>query len=188
MIASAATGASAATTETHPPPFAVRDGGACLHALAPVLQRIALPSASVTVHVRAHVPPLPFPTEILERITLNLVRNAAEALVAYPPRQRAGEIVVALRATDAHLELIVEDNGPGLDPVAAARLVTGPALRRADGRGLGHGIVRDLARRSGAGIEVRVATGRGTRVTLRWPFAVDAQPLRRGTPERSVAC
>ena len=167
-------------------PFAVVDGAAVLRSLEPLLRRVAQPCATVTVRVAAGLPPLPFSTDVLERVVLNLVRNAAEAISTMRGRAALGEIAVALHVFAERLELIVQDDGPGMQPVPAARLVGGTAVRsRHSARGLGHAIVHELARSSGAAIEVRVSPGRGTAITLSWPLSRD---LMSATQKTGVAC
>ena len=167
-------------------PFEMKDGATVLRTLEPLLQRLARPWARVTVRVAAGLPPLPFSVELLERVTLNLVRNAADAVAAAPRREQPGEIVVTLGFAAGQLELTVEDDGPGLPPVAAARLVLGGARRRSrHGRGLGHAIVRELAEASGAATQVRVAPGRSTAITLSWSVPAAGARTAQGA---SAAC
>ena len=149
---------------------AFTDGAEALRLLEPVLLQLALPHANLTLHTSLGLLPLPFPAEVLERITLNLVRNAVDAIASQRGRTEPGEIVVALRLFAGRLELIVEDNGPGLNAFAAARLLQGglPCEPPVSGRGLGHAIVRELAHQTGAAIEVRGAPHCGTSITLRW--------------------
>lgn len=149
---------------------AFTDGAEALRQLEPVLLQLALPHANLTLHASLGLLPLPFPAEVLERITLNLVRNAVDAIAGQRARTEPGEIVVALRLFAGRVELLVEDNGPGLAAFAAARLLHGglPRETREPGRGLGHAIVRELAHQTGAAIEVRGAPRRGTMIMLSW--------------------
>jgi C4-dicarboxylate-specific signal transduction histidine kinase len=54
--------------------------GHALHAQAALLQRLATPWAMLSIVTQDGLPGLEFSAEILERITVNLVLNAAEAL------------------------------------------------------------------------------------------------------------
>jgi hypothetical protein len=122
---------NARATDVIPP---TPNHAAMLLSLGPVLERIAAGAASVTVTCLASLPPLDFPSEIIERITVNLVRNAAEAIrlqqASAPPSTLppSGEIYVALAVVAGRAQLTVEDNGPGMPPaIAAAYLQPLPA-------------------------------------------------------------
>jgi signal transduction histidine kinase len=152
------------------------DHASTLRNLTPVLQRIADGTARVSVTCPHSVPPLNFPTEVIERITVNLVRNAAEAIriqrsstysAALP---HCGEIRVSLAVVGPDLQLTVEDNGPGLPPdIAAAFLRPTPLPQRAE-HGLGHRIIHQLATSSAGQLSIRVLPGNGTVFSLKWPI------------------
>jgi signal transduction histidine kinase len=149
-----------------------------LRALAPVLERIAAGAAHVTVAIAGALPQVDLSAEALERIAVNLVRNAAEAIRNSRPNtggecepELPGHIRVSLDAVAGTVRLTVEDDGPGMPPaVAAAFLQPGP-LPTGAMRGLGHRIVHELAGATGARLSIRVRPGRGTAFCLRWPLA-----------------
>jgi signal transduction histidine kinase len=168
----------------------VDGGSAGLKALAPVLERLAAPDATVTLRLAHDLPLLPFPAESLERIVVNLVRNAAEAL----RRQRNpnGRVKVALTSDGTHLRLTVADNGPGLDPVVAARFLS-PDLRDRippHGRGLGHRIVYDLVTATGGTLDVRVRPRHGSVFTVTWncPATTRQMSPSAGQVEQGTVC
>jgi signal transduction histidine kinase len=153
-----------------------------LQNLAPVMERIAAGTAKVTV--AAFLPPTDlFPAnltpEILERITVNLVRNAAEAirtqrlgllagtLTPAPP----GEIRVALALVAGRLQLSVEDNGPGIPPGLAAAFLQPTPLPAGTLRGLGHRIVHELVAASCGQLSIRVRPGKGSVFCIKWPLS-----------------
>ena len=148
----------------------LNDPALTLRALEPLLQRIASPHATAIVEIGDSLPSLPFPTETLERIVLNLVRNAADAL----HRQRSyfgdtdGIIRVALHAHGDQLRLVVEDNGPGLEMRAAAKFLHPASAPEHRYRSLGHRIVHELAQASGAGLEIRVRPAQGSTFIFHW--------------------
>ncbi len=160
---------------------AAQDQVAMLCSLAPVLQRIASGTAAVTVTAPASLPPLPFSSEIIERIAVNLVRNAVEAirldrsgtqLSTDPPE---GEIHVTLAAAAGQVQLSVEDNGPGLPPAIAAAyldptLLDPTLLIEGAIHGLGHRIVRQLVTASAGQLSLPVHSGRGTIFCIQWPI------------------
>jgi signal transduction histidine kinase len=169
---------------TQPEPSAASsDPATTLRELAPVLERIAAGVARVSVTAPSAPPSsgltseLPSP-EVLERITVNLVRNAAEAIRSSrdnrPSSTLPGHIRVALEAASGQLRLTVEDDGPGMPPAIAAAFLRPDPLPAGATRGLGHRIVHELATATGALLSIRVRPGRGTTFCLRWPLA--AQP------------
>ena len=173
------------------------DPAAMLRSLAPVLQRIASGAASVTVTTPTSLPPLSFPAEIIERITVNLVRNAAEAIrlqqSADPEAlsRPTGEIHVALAVVAGRVQLTVEDNGPGMPPAIAAAYLQPTPLPYGATRGLGHRIVHQLVAASAGLLSIRVRPGQGTIFCLKWttpenppaePCPLDSTPNNSPSP------
>jgi signal transduction histidine kinase len=151
--------------------------GKALRSQAALLDRIAAPWATVAVEVQDALPSLEFGAEILERITVNLVLNAAEALrkswnAPNPLHSElsGGRIVVSLRMAAGRLRLMVEDNGPGMPPSIAAAFLRPTPLPAGTARGLGHRIVHELATATGGHLSIRVRPGAGTAFCLEWPI------------------
>jgi signal transduction histidine kinase len=151
---------------------------AMLRSLAPVLERIAAGAAHVTVISPVSIPSLDFPSEIIERITVNLVRNAAEAMrlqqasaptSSLPP---SGEIHVTICVVDGCIQLSVADNGPGMPPAIAAAYLQPLPLPLGATRGLGHRIIHDLVNASAGKLSIRVHPGHGTTFCIKWPLPV----------------
>jgi signal transduction histidine kinase len=154
------------------------DHATILHHLTPVLERIAAGAATVTIACPATLPALDFPADIIERITVNLVRNAAEAIrlhrtlhsaiqppsVTLPP----GEIYVNLAVIAGRVQLTVQDNGPGMPPAIAAAYLQPSPLPQGATRGLGHRIVHELVTSSEGQLSIRVRPGFGTTFCVKW--------------------
>jgi two-component system, NtrC family, C4-dicarboxylate transport sensor histidine kinase DctB len=83
----------------------------------------------------------------LEQVLLNLLQNAAEALVETP----GARIAVSVTAGDP-VTLLVADNGPGLPADVADDAFTPFVTGKAQGLGLGLGIARDIVREFGGDI------------------------------------
>jgi signal transduction histidine kinase len=156
-----------------------------LRNLSPVLGRIAAGSAHVSVSAPATLPAVDLLVEALERITVNLVRNAAEAIrtqrlypqpptlrpePASPAAQPAGQIRVALALVAGRLQLTVEDNGPGVPPAVAAAFLQPRPMPANSSRGFGHRIVHELVNASGGQLSIRVRPGQGTVFCIKWPI------------------
>ena len=180
---------TAASSHTPPNPVDM------LRSLAPILQRIADGAATVTVTCPASLPPLDVSSEVIERITVNLVRNAAEAIriqrcefddsgahtsSAPPP----GQILVTLTVLGGRAQLTVEDNGPGMSPAMIASYLQPTPLPHGATRGLGHRIVHELAASTHGQLSIRVRPDHGTLFCLKWPIPGSADEPRGG-PDRS---
>jgi C4-dicarboxylate-specific signal transduction histidine kinase len=161
---------SASLPQREPPCDAV----ATLRDLAPVLNGITQPFTEFVLAL----PPgdsamvcLNLPAQPLERIVVNLVRNAAQAIAKGPGAARTARIRVALAAATGYLRLTVQDNGPGLTPAQAASFLRPLPLPAGAQRGFGHRIVHELATATGGQLSVRVKPGLGTAVSIKWPLA-----------------
>ena len=103
----------------------------------------------------------------LERVFLNLVVNAAQAI--------AGEGTILLRTTrrDAAVEVTIADDGAGIAPAHLDRIfdpffTTKPV---GEGTGLGLSISHEIVRRHGGSIDVSSEPGRGAEFRIHLPAA-----------------
>jgi two-component system sensor histidine kinase TctE len=120
---------------------------------------------------------------LLRELVANLVDNA----VRYA--RGGGNVAVSVRRTDdASVQLVVEDDGPGIAPAEREKVFerfyrAGGAS--SEGSGLGLAIVRQIAERHRATIRIDAgAGGAGTRVTVRMPGSTalhDESEARRGS-------
>jgi signal transduction histidine kinase len=123
-----------------------------------------------------------------EKIVLNLLSNALKFTFA-------GRIDVALRTTDAYVELVVSDTGIGISPADVRYLFThfhrvrGARARSQEGSGIGLALVHELARIHGGSVNVVSEPGEGTsfRVCLRKGQShLPADRIRRSRPLTST--
>jgi signal transduction histidine kinase len=145
------------------------DSELSLRSLEPLLRRLAEPFAALTFNVENLPPSLPFPVEVLERILLNLVSNSAEALRRCSPS--SGRIHIDLAACAGLLQLTVSDNGPGMNPLLAARFLRPEPASDDLAPGLGHRILHELVQGTGATLELRVRPGRGCTFVFTWELS-----------------
>jgi len=114
----------------------------------------------------------------LERAVANLLDNAV--------RHARERVAVSLRERAGTAELVVADDGPGIDPVHGERVFErftrlDDARSAADGgAGLGLAIARDIADRHGGSL-VLGADGPGARLVLRLPVVPDRGTTRIST-------
>ncbi|MFN9786008.1 MAG: sensor histidine kinase [Planctomycetia bacterium] len=147
------------------------DGAADLHAtLDSVARAERAPCAVAGVQFAMHLPPpeecrsSALEPDAAARALQNLVVNAREALAG-----RGGRIVASLAREGELWRLVVEDDGPGIDPALATRLFADGASSKGDGRGSGlASIAAALRGLGGSAVAGRSALG-GARFALRWP-------------------
>jgi len=105
-----------------------------------------------------------FPVET-RQVLLNLVRNACEATV----RKEAKVRVIIAGKPDA-VEVVVEDEGAGIDPLMLPSLFHFGASTKGDrGNGMGLWVVKQLVEKHGGSIGLDTRPGEGTRFTIVWP-------------------
>ena len=111
--------------------------------------------------VPARLPKIPMDSERIEQVLINLVGNALKFTPA------GGNITVAVRAQNEHVELSVRDTGVGISPQDQKRLFEDfGRLRSADhdeqGSGLGLAIARRIVEAHGGQITVTSSPGQGS--------------------------
>ena len=111
----------------------------------------------------------------LERVITNVVQNAYDAL------DGSGQIEVRVRragdpsGTDA-IEVVVTDDGPGLDAHARERAFIPFFSTKSAGRGLGLPLCERLMRAQGGSIHISSEPGCGTQVLVRLPLGPTRGP------------
>ena len=124
----------------------------------------------------------------LRQALLNLIRNAREAM------PKGGRITVRVQgAANAGVLLIVEDEGPGIEPGLREHLFEPFFTTKSHGTGLGLAITLQIAKAHGGSIECESRAevpGRpganGTRFTLWLPGAKASTPPARSSPENAA--
>lgn len=105
--------------------------------------------------------------QMLRRVLFNLVRNAAQALVARPAG--SGRVLVRLARDGEFWNMDVEDNGPGI-PVELRETVFDPYVTTKDeGTGLGLSIVKKVVIEHGGTIRAGQSELGGARLRVRLP-------------------
>ena len=126
--------------------------------------------------VRDFAPDLPLvpvvPVEI-EQVTLNLLKNAAQAMSSNP-QGRKPRITLRLRREDKYALLEVEDNGPGMEETVRRRVFEPFFTTKPPGAGTGLGLSVSymLVTQNHKGLmEVASSPGKGSCFTLRLPLS-----------------
>ncbi|KFE63293.1 ATP-binding protein [Hyalangium minutum] len=135
-------------------------------------------------------PPLSEPVHVdrgmWEKIVLNLLSNAFKFTFE-------GSIRISLRAAGDHVELEVQDTGPGIPEAELPRVferfhrIEGTRSRTHEGSGIGLALVQDLARLHGGSIRVTSQLGQGSRFTVSIPTGTAHLPAERMGTGRSLA-
>jgi heavy metal sensor kinase len=114
----------------------------------------------------------------LKRLILNLVDNGIKFVPA------GGRVTARVRQDGSHARLEVQDDGPGIDPAALARVFdrffrADPARSpELEGAGLGLSLAKWIVERHNGRIQVRSDLGRGATFAVELPLAGGAHGLR----------
>ncbi len=111
--------------------------------------------------------PLAFDAHMLHRVLANLVTNAAQAIRG--AGRPEGTIEVSLRCAGRHVELDVDDDGPGIARADRERMFEPYVTTKPDGNGLGLAIVKKIVVEHGGFVEALESPLGGARLHLRFP-------------------
>jgi two-component system LytT family sensor kinase len=117
-----------------------------------------------SVHVAPEVLPVPVPFLCLQPLVENAIKHGMGS------RGGSGEVRVVVRDAGPEAHITVEDDGAGMDPEHARRVLDGDPMRGGNGIGLANVDVRMRQIYGDAyGLVVETALGSGTTVRLRVP-------------------
>jgi PAS domain S-box-containing protein len=126
---------------------------------------------------------VPFDGSRLQRAVINMISNAAEAMVGTGDQlQTAGsaapQIVVSTFCKNNHVSLRVTDNGPGIPDEVLARIREPLFTTKSFGTGLGIPAIEQIAVQHGGRMDIESQVGKGTTFTV-WlpcvPVLTDAE-------------
>ncbi len=125
--------------------------------------------AGVSLHIQGDAldQPLRAGEHQLEQVVLNLVMNSLQAM------EGEGAIHLVAKTAGYGVDLMVQDNGPGIPAEARERVLEPFYTTKPDGTGLGLAIVADVARELGGRLRLAPGPGRGTIATVHLPTARD---------------
>jgi signal transduction histidine kinase len=111
-------------------------------------------------------------SSLLHRLIANLLDNELKHLPA------ASTIQLALRMEESDAILLLEDDGPGIDPAILAEVLK-PRVRgkRSGGHGLGLAFIEAVVRAHRGSVLVENRESGGIRIKLTWPLAAKAPDL-----------
>ena len=135
---------------------------------------------SLRVGQQTHLDPLsPSCSFDVATVLGNLVQNAIDAAASVPHREGGAWVQVEIHQSGSTVELIVSDNGPGVDATIATEVFEHGFTTKAaqDGeRGIGLALTRLICRRRGGEVEIN-NTADGARFVARMTITpADARP------------
>ena len=105
---------------------------------------------------------------MLEQAVINLMNNSMEAL---GERQDA-EIILEANKEGKEVEILITDNGQGIDPSVLEDIFTPFFSTKSGGSGIGLPLVKQIMRLHGGSVSIYSLKDQGTRVSLRFPEIV----------------
>ncbi len=140
--------------------------GSVLPALVPMLQLMTRDSATVRLELPDPDLEIALSDGELQQIVVNLVVNAANALVT---TARSGTIEISAREhPGGRVELVVSDDGPGIAPEVADKLFGLYFTTRDRGSGIGLWLVKQIVEEVGGSVRFEPAS-RGARFVVELP-------------------
>jgi signal transduction histidine kinase len=104
----------------------------------------------------------------------NLLRNADDALAA----RGAGQVNVFTRIADNYVEVVVNDNGPGMEQAVIEKLKLGERYTtKSLGIGLGFTLIYLSCKEHNGSFDIQSQVGLGTSVILRFPASAESHGL-----------
>jgi len=115
-------------------------------------------SISVVRLIPEDLPPIRGDAPLIEGVVINLVHNAVRAM------SLGGHLRLEARRASGGVELLVADDGKGIDPEIMERLFEPLTTSRpnSDGRGIGLAFAREVLEQHGGALTVDTVRGKGT--------------------------
>jgi signal transduction histidine kinase len=140
------------------------DVGAVVRETAELLRPVLGSQASLEIELEP-APPAWIDRVELQQVVMNLALNARDAMPG------GGTIAVSVGADGDDIELVVADEGVGIDAETQERLFEPFFTTRAEGTGLGLATVYGIVTRHGGSVAVESEPGAGARFRVRLPPA-----------------
>ena len=147
--------------------------------------RLLHPSASLhhtEIRVRLSDDVASIPAGPVYTIVANALRNSLQSIASIedsPSDTTRWHVEITGRRTEAFVELIIRDNGQGLDPsiLDEAGRVRFGITTKPDGYGVGLALCRDIAARLGGDLALCQGSPHGATLTLRYPWVTSDDPI-----------
>ena len=121
-----------------------------------------------------------FDADRMRRVLVNLISNAAEAMVGKGSEPALANttnprIIVSTRVADGNVELIVEDNGPGISEENMRKILEPLFTTKAFGVGLGLSAVEKILEQHAGGLRIESEIGKGAAFTAWFPLGFEQE-------------
>ena len=142
-----------------------------------VLNEISIPDeVSVVRELYPGLPMVPFDRDKLQRVVINLVNNATQAVIERQEKLKEEdgpyqpEVKLATSMVENGICIAVEDNGIGMDEETGRQAFEPLFTTRARGTGLGLAIVKKIVEEHGGSVSLKSEPKRGTKATVVIPM------------------
>lgn len=131
----------------------------------------AFPQIKIEKKFQRNLPPFFFDEGHLRQILLNLIINAAEAVMEKKNKSEMGLLTLStLLGETGNLVVSISDNGVGIDPKSMEKIFNPFFTTKEKGTGLGLSIVKNLVETYDGFIEVHSEIGKGSTFTIQLPI------------------
>jgi signal transduction histidine kinase len=134
------------------------------------------------VELAPELPMLPLDGDQVTQLLLNLLNNAADAI--HESEHRPGRVQVQTSWGPSGVQLVIADNGNGIQPEARRRLFRDRFTTKASGHGYGLVTCAQIVASHDGKIEVESEAGQGARFSISFPVS-NSTAAHHGAPEGS---
>ncbi len=140
-------------------------GDLCADLVAFYASEAAARGVNVELRVEPELPAVAIDSSRLRQALLNLLRNGADAA------STGGTVRIAVNHRADDVEIVVEDNGPGVPEADRERLFSPFFTTKTDGTGLGLVVAREIVREHGGDIAVSTSALGGAAFVIALPVS-----------------
>jgi len=120
---------------------------------------------SIEIEAAAEIPPVEVDSDKIKQVFLNIFLNSLAAL------QDGGKLKIKLSSRANNLEVIISDNGAGIEKMDLPRIYDPYFTSKPAGTGLGLAVVQKIMEAHGGNISLESVPGKGTEVFLNFPIS-----------------
>jgi two-component system sensor histidine kinase HydH len=120
---------------------------------------------SIEIEAAAEIPPVEVDSDRIKQVLLNIFINSLAAL------QDGGKLKIKLSFRANNLEVIISDNGAGIEKMDLPRIYDPYFTSKPAGTGLGLAVVQKIMEAHGGNISLESVVGKGTEVFLNFPIS-----------------
>jgi two-component system sensor histidine kinase HydH len=120
---------------------------------------------SIEIEAAAEIPPVEVDSDKIKQVFLNIFLNSLAAL------QDGGKLKIKLSSRANNLEVIISDNGAGIEKMDLPRIYDPYFTSKPAGTGLGLAVVQKIMEAHGGNISLESVVGKGTEVFLNFPIS-----------------